>query len=169
VIIFAKTDKAYRWLVKFLNRVMFTKLTWHWLTGTRQRLPAGLKRRLNVTADHALAWRLGCADRESQLSVNISQMSDLRTFLPGSSPHHGPHTPDSGSPELFGCASGGRHALWASKSKHPHGSVFLHAKSLTLRLPGDRTARTFEAPLPDDLQIGIIRHFAREERFDELD
>jgi len=29
---------------------------------------------------------------------------------------------------------------------------FLHAKTLTLRLPGDRMPRSFDAPLPDDLQ-----------------
>jgi 23S rRNA pseudouridine1911/1915/1917 synthase len=46
---------------------------------------------------------------------------------------------------------------------HRHSSVpglerhFLHAARLTILLPGEKQPRTFEAPLPDDLQAALLQ------------
>jgi 23S rRNA-/tRNA-specific pseudouridylate synthase len=44
------------------------------------------------------------------------------------------------------------------------GRIFLHAKTLQLRLPGERNLRNFEAPVPDALQSVLLELQEQEER-----
>jgi 23S rRNA pseudouridine1911/1915/1917 synthase len=41
---------------------------------------------------------------------------------------------------------------------------FLHAKTLVITLPGERAPRTFEAPLPEDLEA-VLSVLRENERF----
>jgi hypothetical protein len=42
--------------------------------------------------------------------------------------------------------------------------IFLHARTLKLRLPGERNERIFEAPLPEELQSVLTNLREEEER-----
>ncbi len=53
---------------------------------------------------------------------------------------------------FLGCPVAGDRVYGRRRRSVPLGRHFLHAARLRLRLPGDRTPRTFEAPLPPDLE-----------------
>ncbi len=53
---------------------------------------------------------------------------------------------------FLGCPVVGDRVYGKRRSSLPVGRHFLHAARLTLRLPGEEEPRTFEAPLPPDLQ-----------------
>jgi 23S rRNA pseudouridine1911/1915/1917 synthase len=52
---------------------------------------------------------------------------------------------------FLGCPITGDTIYGRRRSSLPLGRHFLHAQRLTVTLPGETAARTFEAPLPDDL------------------
>jgi len=153
VIIFAKTDKAYRWLVKLfktreMHKTYLALVDGHPPTPTG-RIEASIERDNRVRT--RMAVMLG-----GQGKPAISEYFQLDKYpkhtllevhpITGRTHQIRVHMSYLGVPVVGDTLYGHRNP------SIPIARVFLHAKSLSLRLPGERTPRNFEAPLPEDLQ-----------------
>lgn len=165
VLVFAKTEKAYLWLVKqFKSRdVVKTYLA---LVDGHPPTPTG---RIEAPVERDTRSRIRMAvGLRGQGRPAVSEYFELQRFsnhtylevhpITGRTHQIRVHLSYIGVP-VVGDTIYGRRNPSITIDRH-----FLHAKSLTLRLPGDRTARNFEAPLPQDLQTILFDLEHLEER-----
>jgi 23S rRNA pseudouridine1911/1915/1917 synthase len=164
VLIFAKTQKAYKWLVKQFKSREIQK-TYHALVDGHPPTPTG-RIEAPIVRD---------PKRRTQMAVGlqgkgkpaISEYFELERFqdhtylevhpITGRTHQIRVHLSYIGVPVVGDTIYGHRNP------SIPMERFFLHAKSLSIRLIGDRIPRTFEAPLPRDLD-NILSHLREKER-----
>jgi len=153
VIIFAKTNKGYRWLVKAfkareVNKTYLALVDGHPPTPTG-RIEAPIERDAKSRTRMTVGLR-------GQGKLAISEYFQLESF-----PQHAllevhPITGRTHQIRVhlsyIGVPVAGDTLYGRKRSSIKLGRIFLHAKTLSLRLPGDRNPRSFSAPLPQDLQ-----------------
>lgn len=152
VLVFAKTDKAYRWLVKQfksrdLQKSYIALVDGHPPTPTG-RIEAPIERDVHHRTRMAAGLR-------GQGKPAVSEYFELERFenhslveihpITGRTHQIRVHMSYIGNP-IVGDTLYGKH-----RSSIAIGRFFLHAKSLSMKLPGDRIQKTFESPLPEDL------------------
>jgi 23S rRNA pseudouridine1911/1915/1917 synthase len=164
VIIFAKSDKAYRWLVReFKSREVHK--TYLALVDGHPPTPTG-RIEAPVVRDTRSRTRMAVGLR-GQGRPAVSEYYTLERFanhtylevhpITGRTHQIRVHLNYIGVPVVGDTLYGRRNPSFDMDR------FFLHAKSITLRLPGERTARTFETPLPEELQIVLTDLHKREE------
>jgi 23S rRNA pseudouridine1911/1915/1917 synthase len=164
VIIFAKSDKAYRWLVsEFKSREVHK--TYLALVDGHPPTPTG-RIEAPVVRDTRSRTRMSVGLR-GQGQPAVSEYFTLDRFanhtylevhpITGRTHQIRVHLNYIGVP-VVGDTLYGRRNPSIDMDR-----FFLHAKSITLRLPGERTARTFETPLPEELQNVLADLHKREE------
>lgn len=165
VMVFAKTDKAYRWLVK-LFKTRDVQKTYLALVDGHPPTPTG-RIEAPVERDTRTRTRMAVGMR-GQGKLAISEYFQLQRFtnhtylevhpITGRTHQIRVHLSYIGAPVVGDTLYGRKKPSIGSER------LFLHAKSLTIRLPGDRTPRCFEAPLPHDLQMILSTLQNQEER-----
>ena len=165
VMVFAKTDKAYRWLVKLFKSREVRK-TYLALVDGHPPTPTG-RIEAPVERDSRVRTRMAVGLR-GQGKPAVSEYFQVQRFakhallevhpVTGRTHQIRVHLSYLGVPVVGDTLYGRRHL------SIPMERIFLHAKSLTLRLPGERNPRSFEAPLPDELQQVLSRLEQQEER-----
>jgi 23S rRNA pseudouridine1911/1915/1917 synthase len=166
VVIFAKTDKAYRWLVKqFKSRDV--RKTYLALVDGHPPTPTG-RIEAPVIRDTKMRTRMAVG-LQGQGRTAISEYFELERFANNSYLEVHPitgrthqirvHLNYIGTPVVGDTLYGHR------KPSIPMDRFFLHAKSLSIRLPGDRNVHNFEAPLSMDLQMILSKLKEQEERY----
>jgi 23S rRNA pseudouridine1911/1915/1917 synthase len=165
VLIFAKTNKAYRWLVKQFKSRNLDK-TYQALVDGHPPTPTG---RIEAPIERDPKFRTRMAvSLSGQGKPAISEYFEVARFvnhaylevhpITGRTHQIRVHLSYLGTPVVGDTLYGRR-----NPSVDIDG-FFLHAKTLSIRLPGDRAPRTFEAPLPDDL-LHILSTLEKNERF----
>lgn len=154
VIVFAKTDRAYRWLIKqfktqYVNKTYLALVDGHPPTPTgrieapierdpktRTRMKVGLSGQGRAAVSEY--FEVERFDKHSLLEVHpiTGRTHQIRV-----------HLSYIGVP-VVGDTLYGRRSPSIKIDR-----FFLHAKSISLRLPSERIARDFEAALPEDMQI----------------
>ena len=163
VLIFAKTDKAYKWLVRQfksrdLEKTYLALVDGHPPTPTG-RIEAPIVRDTKNRTQMTVGMR-------GQGQPAVSEYFERERFedhaflevhpITGRTHQIRVHLNYIGAPVGGGTVYGRRHPSIAMDR------FFLHAKSLAVKLPGDRVLRKFTAPLPDDLQAVLDKLRARE-------
>lgn len=164
VLIFAKTNKAYRWLVKqFKSRearkAYLALVDGHPPTPTG-RIEAPIERDIKIRTRMMVTMR-------GQGKPAVSEYFELERFanhtylevhpITGRTHQIRVHLSYIGVPVVGDTLYGRR------KPSIDIERFFLHAKLLDVKLPGDRVTTTFTAPLPDDLQaiLELLRRIER--------
>lgn len=164
VILFAKTDKAYKWLVRqFKSRD--TQKTYLALVDGHPPTPTG-RIEAPIIRDPNLRTQMKVG-LQGQGKSAVSEYFQLEAFenhallevhpLTGRTHQIRVHLNYLGAPVAGDTVYGRRH------SSLDEDRFFLHAKALSIKLPGDRAHHTFEAPLPMDLQR-ILSHLREKEK-----
>ncbi len=164
VLIFAKTNKAYRWLVKqFKSREV--RKTYLALVDGHPPTPTG-RIEAPIERDMKIRTRMMVTMRGQGKSA-ISEYFELERFanhtylevhpITGRTHQIRVHLSYIGVPVVGDTLYGRR------KPSIDIARFFLHAKSLDVKLPRDRVPSTFTAPLPDDLRA-ILDLLRRTER-----
>lgn len=163
VIIVAKADKAYRWLIReFKSRDVHK--TYLALVDGHPPTPTG-RIEAPVVRDTRSRTRMAVGLR-GQGQPAVSEYYTLERFanhtylevrpITGRTHQIRVHLNYIGVPVVGDTLYGRRnHSITMDR-------FFLHAKSLAVRLPGERNPRTFEATLPDELQIVLTDLHNRE-------
>ena len=164
VLIFAKTDKAYRWLIKQfksreLQKIYLALVDGHPPTPSG-RIEAPIERDIHHRTRMAVGMR-------GQGKLAISEYFELQRFInhslleihliTGRTHQIRVHLKYIGVPVVGDVLYGHRHPSIKLERN------FLHAKSLSVKLPDDRVPKTFEAPLPDELK-SILFELEKDER-----
>ncbi|MEA3327167.1 MAG: RluA family pseudouridine synthase [Chloroflexota bacterium] len=164
VLIFAKTDKAYRWLIKQfktreLQKIYLALVDGHPPTPSG-RIEAPIERDIHHRTRMAVGMR-------GQGKLAISEYFELQRFInhslleihliTGRTHQIRVHLKYIGVPVVGDMLYGHRHPSIKLERN------FLHAKSLSVKLPDDRVPKTFEAPLPDELK-SILFELEKDER-----
>ena len=163
-LIFAKTDKAYRWLVTQFKSREITKIYIALVDGhpptPSGRIEAPIERDIHHRTQMAVGMR-------GQGKPAISEYLELQRFrdhsllevhlITGRTHQIRVHLKYIGVPVVGDTIYGHRHPSINLERN------FLHAKSLAVKLPGDRVPMTFEAPLPDELNA-ILLGLEKDER-----
>lgn len=152
IIVFAKTDRAYRWLVRQFKAQTVKKSYLSLVDGhpptptgrieapierdtkTRTRMAVGLQGQgRSAVTEYFEVERF---DKYSLLEVHpiTGRTHQIRVHL-----------------KYIGTSVVGDTLYGRRTPSIKINRFFLHAKSLSLRLPGDRSPRLFETPLPEDL------------------
>jgi len=153
VVIFAKTEKGYKWLVRqFKSRDL--QKTYHALVDGHPPTPTG-RIEAPITRDEKNRTRMAVGLR-GQGKTAVSEYFELQRFkehtylevhpITGRTHQIRVHLAYIGVPVVSDTVYGRR------KPSLDMERFFLHAKSLAVRLPGERVPRVFTAPLPEDLQ-----------------
>ena len=164
VLIFAKTEKAYKWLVKqFKSRDL--QKTYLALVDGHPPTPTG-RIEAPIERDSKNRTRMAVGLRGQGKSA-ISEYFELNRFnnhtflevhpITGRTHQIRVHLSYIGTPVVGDTLYGRR------KPSLEMDRFFLHAKTLSVKLPGDRAPRTFEAPLPEDL-MEVLATLTRNER-----
>lgn len=164
VVIFAKTDKAYKWLVnQFKNRN--TEKAYLALVDGKPPTPTG-RIEAPIVRDRRDRTRMAVG-LQGQGKKAVSEYFTLEVFLrhallevhpiTGRTHQIRVHLSYLDIPVVGDRTYGRRHPSIEMDR------FFLHAKSLTIKLPGERVPRTFQAKLPEDLQK-IMEWLRRNER-----
>lgn len=153
VMVFAKNEKAYKWLVRQfktreINKAYLALVDGHPPTPTG-RIEAPIERDIKTRTRMSVGLR-------GQGKLAISEYFELQRFedhtylevhpITGRTHQIRLHLNYLGVPVVGDTLYGRRNPTIDIDR------FFLHAKSLTLKLPGDRTGRSFEAPLPEELK-----------------
>lgn len=152
-LIFAKTDKAYKWLVRqFKSRDMDKKYLA--LVDGQPPTPTG-RIEAPIIRDPNIRTRMAVGLR-GQGKPAVSEYFTLETFdkhallevhpITGRTHQIRVHLSYLDTPVVGDTVYG------YNRPSIPIDRFFLHARSLAVRLPGDRAPRVFEAPLPPDLE-----------------
>ncbi|NLN71056.1 MAG: RluA family pseudouridine synthase [Chloroflexi bacterium] len=164
VIVFAKTEKAYRWLVKQFksreaHKAYLALVDGHPPTPTgRIEAPIGRDSRTRTRMAVKLRGQGKPAITEYFQLQKFNQHSLLEVHpITGRTHQIRVHLSYLGAPVVGDTLYGRRHPSITLDR------IFLHARTLKLRLPGERNERVFEAPLPDDLQLALTDLQAYEE------
>jgi 23S rRNA pseudouridine1911/1915/1917 synthase len=164
VLIFAKTNKAYKWLVKEFKSRDISKTYLALVDGQPPtptgRIEAPIIRDANVRTRMAIGLR----GQGKPAATEYFTLEDFQkhTYLEvhpitGRTHQIRVHLNYIGTPVVGDTLYGHRHPSIDMER------FFLHACSLAIKLPGDRAPRTFEAPLPAELQA-IIETLRQNER-----
>lgn len=153
VLIFAKTNEAYRWLVKQfksrnIRKIYLALVDGHPPTPTG-RIEAPIERDTAVRTRMTVGLRGQGKPAVSEYfeSQRYKKHSLLEVHpITGRTHQIRVHLSYIGVPVVGDMLYGHRHTSIKLNR------FFLHAKSLAVRLPGDRALREFEAPLPNELQ-----------------
>jgi len=164
VLIFAKTEKSYKWLVKQfkshdIKKTYLALVDGHPPTPTG-RIEAPIERDRHIRTRMAVGLRgQGKMAVSEYFEVERFNQHTLVEVLPITGRTHQirVHLNYIGTPVAGDTIYGHR------KPSIDMGRFFLHAKSLAVKLPGDRALRTFEAPLPGDLDE-VLQTLRRNER-----
>lgn len=164
VLIFAKTNKAYKWLVKEFKSRDIRKTYLALVDGQPPtptgRIEAPIIRDPNVRTRMAVGMR-GQGKPAATEYFTLENFKD-QTYLEvhpvtGRTHQIRVHLSYLGTPVVGDTLYGRRHPSIKMDR------FFLHARSLAVKLPGDRVPRTFEAPLPETLQ-SVIDTLKQDER-----
>lgn len=164
VLIFAKTDRAYKWLVKqFKSRDI--RKTYLALVDGHPPTPTG-RIEAPIARDPKVRTRM-IAGLQGQGKHAVSEYYTLEQFddhtylevhpITGRTHQIRVHLNYLGVPVVGDTTYGRR------KPSIPMDGFFLHAKSLSIKLIADRTPRSFEAPLPEEL-ANILSELKKRER-----
>lgn len=158
VILVAKTDSAYRWLVKQFKKRDIEKRYLALVDG-HPPTPTG-RIEAPIIRDTAIRTRMAVGLR-GQGKESVSEYFELQRFskhsllevhpITGRTHQIRVHLSYIGVP-VVADTTYGRRTPSLNLDR-----FFLHAKSIAIKLPGARAPRTFEAPLPDDLQKTLER------------
>ena len=164
VLIFAKTDKAYKWLVKQFKSRDMQKTYLALVDGAPPtptgRIEAPIERDHNIRTKMAVGlWGQGKpAVSEYYTMERFKNQTYLEVHLITGRTHQiRVHLSYIGVPVVGDTLYGHR-----NQSIEMSG-FFLHAKSLSIKLFGERAPRSFEAPLPAELE-NILSEIRRIER-----
>ncbi len=153
VLIFAKTDKAYRWLVKEFKSRDISKTYLALVDGQPPtptgRIEAPIIRDPNVRTRMAVGLRGEGKPAATEYFTleNFNKHTYLEVHpITGRTHQIRVHLNYLGTPVVGDTLYGHRNPSIEMNR------FFLHARSLAIKLPGDRIPRTFEAPLSADLQ-----------------
>ena len=164
VLIFAKTDKSYRWLIKQFKSRDIQKIYLALVDGhpptPSGRIEAPIERDIHHRTRMAVGMR-------GQGKPAISEYFELQRYvnhclleihlITGRTHQIRVHLKYIGVPVVGDTVYGHR------QPSIELGRNFLHAKSLSVKLPDDRVPMTFEAPLPDELKA-ILSKLEKSER-----
>lgn len=156
-LIFAKTDKAYKWLVKQFKSRDIDKKYLALVDGqpptTTGRIEAPIIRNQSIRTRMAVGLR-------GEGKPAVSEYFTLETFekhtllevhpITGRTHQIRVHLSYLKTPVVGDTVYG------YNRPSIPMDRFFLHARSLSVRLLGDRTPKTFEAPLSSDLEQVLI-------------
>lgn len=164
VVIFAKTDKAYKWLVRqFKSRDL--KKTYHALVDGHPPTPTG-RIEAPIIRDEKIRTRMAIGLR-GQGKAAISEYFELERFkahsylevhpITGRTHQIRVHLSYIGAPVVGDTVYGRR------KPSIEMDRFFLHATSLAVKLPGERVPRFYSAPLPEELSdiLGFLKNKER--------
>jgi 23S rRNA pseudouridine1911/1915/1917 synthase len=165
VIVFAKTEKAFRWLVKQFKTRNVDK-SYLALVDGHPPTPTG---RIEVPIERDARTRTRmAAGLKGQGKPAISEFFQLQKFhrhtylevqpITGRTHQIRVHLSYLGIPIVGDTIYGHRNPSIKMDR------IFLHARTLKLRLPGERNERIFEAPLPEELQSVLTNLREEEER-----
>jgi len=156
VLIFAKTQKAYQWLVRqFKSRD--TQKAYHALVDGHPPTPTGrIEAPIIRDPEKRIQMAVGLQGKGKPA---ISEYFELERFgqhtylevhpITGRTHQIRLHLSYIGVPVVGDTVYGHRHpSLLIDR-------IFLHAKSLSIKLVGDRVPHTFKAPLPSNLSITL--------------
>ena len=165
VLLFAKTDKAYRWLVRqFKSRDV--QKTYLALVDGYPPTPTG-RIEAPVVRDARSRTRMAVG-MQGQGRPAITEYFEIQRFSQHSQLEVHPITGRTHQIRVhlsyLGVSVVGDTLYGRRNPSISMDRFFLHAKSLSIRLPGDRAPRTFETPLPQDLQLIINNLVKQEER-----
>ena len=157
VVIFARTDKAYKWLVRqFKSRDLDKKYLA--LVDGHPPTPTG-RIEAPITRDTKIRTRMAVGLR-GQGKPAVSEYFELERFeahtflevhpITGRTHQIRVHLNYIGVPVVGDTVYGRRHPSIEMDR------FFLHAKSLAVRLPGERAPHIFSAPLPESLQLILV-------------
>ncbi len=163
VLIFAKTEAAYKWLItQFKSRTVdkhYIALVDGHPPTKNGRIEAPILR----DPHHRTRMAVGM---KGQGKPAVSEYFELQRFInhslldihliTGRTHQIRVHLKYIGVPVAGDTIYGYRHSS-VSLNRN-----FLHAKSLSIKLPGNRIPMTFEAPLPDELQL-VLKTLKKEE------
>ena len=165
VMVFAKTEKAYRWLVKQFKSQDVYK-SYLALVDGHPPTPTG-RIEAPIARDSRTRTRM-VVGVQGQGKPAVSEYHLLREFnrhtllevhpITGRTHQIRVHLSYLGVPVVGDTLYGRR------RPSISLGRIFLHAKTLQLRLPGERNLRNFEAPVPDALQSVLLELQEQEER-----
>jgi 23S rRNA pseudouridine1911/1915/1917 synthase len=158
VVLFARTEKAYKWLVRQfksreLDKTYLALVDGHPPTPTG-RIEAPITRDTNNRTRMAVGLR-------GQGKTAISEYFEVERFeahtflevhpITGRTHQIRVHLSYIGVPVVGDTVYGRRHPSIDLDR------FFLHAKTIAVRLPGERAPHVFNAPLPEDLQLALER------------
>jgi 23S rRNA pseudouridine1911/1915/1917 synthase len=164
VLIFAKTDDAYKWLVKQFKSHEIGK-TYLALVDGHPPTPTG-RIEAPIERDQVIRTQMAVGMRGQGKSA-ISEYFERQKYeehslieihpITGRTHQIRVHLSYIGAPVVGDTIYGHRHP------SSPIDRFFLHAKLLSVRLPGDRSPSDFEAALPKELQeiLDNLRIFER--------
>ena len=167
VVIFAKTPKAYHWLVKqFKSRAV--KKVYIALVDGHPPTPTG-RIEAPITRDHQVRTRMAVG-LQGQGKQATSEFFELERYRHHSLLEIHPKTGRTHQIRVhlsyIGVPVVGDTLYGRSHPSIEIDRFFLHARSLSLKLPGDRAPKIFEAPLPEELSK-ILNNLRKNERFME--
>ena len=165
VILFAKTQKAYKWFVRQfktheLNKTYFALVDGKPPTPTG-RIEAPIERDSKVRTRMAVGLRgSGKPAITEYYTREIFQQHTLLDvhLITGRTHQIRLHFSYLGIPVVGDTVYGRRNPSIEIER------FFLHAHRLVITLPGERAPRTFEAPLPEDLEA-VLSHLRENERY----
>lgn len=166
VLIFAKTEKAYKWLVKQFksrdtSKTYLALVDGHPPTPTG-RIEAPIERDTKIRTRMAVGLRGQGKNAESEyFELEKFENHSLLEVHPITGRTHQirVHLSYIGVPVVGDTLYGRR------RPSLELDRFFLHAITLSVKLPGDRIARTFEVPLPEELQniLETLNKFERKQ------
>ena len=156
LILVAKNDRAHRWLqeqfrLRKVVKVYLALVDGHTPTPTG-RVEVAIGR--SETQRRLMANVLPDKGREAVSEYQTVEVFPQHTLLEVH-PFTGRTHQIRLHMQFIGCPVAGDPVYGHKKPSLPLSRHFLHAQRLTIRLPGERQARTFEAPLPAEL-TGIL-------------
>lgn len=164
VLIFARTDQAYRWLVKQfksrdIDKTYFALVDGHPPTPTG-RIEAPIVRDQKIRTRMAVGLR---GHGKPAISEYFEQKRYENHSLLAVHPITGRTHQIRVHLSYLGTPVAGDTLYGHRKSSIASDRFFLHANKLSIRLPGDRVKKTFEAPLPEELLL-ILKSLNEDKR-----
>ncbi len=164
LILLAKNERAHRWLQDQF-RLRKVKKTYLALVDGHPPTPNG-RVEAPIGRDPAHRKRMALMPPGKGRDA-ISEYATLETFPDHTLLAFHPLTGRTHQIRLhcafLGCPIVGDKVYGRRKPSLPLGRHFLHAAQLSILLPGEKQARTFEAPLPEELEV-ILRRLREGER-----